>query len=88
MNYILGKIKIPKDLTVAEIKTIIEKLEKLYNVKVGIAHIKDLNPTFYELKMKSNQYPRKLKYYLSERIDFVIDNQLEIYKNPPKGESI
>ena len=81
MNYLLGYVKIPKDLTVTQLKVALNKLSKEYGVKVGIEYIKDINPTFYELKMKADAYSSKLEWRKSERIDLVIDNQLNIYKN-------
>jgi len=81
MNYLLGYVKIPKDLTVTQLKVALSKLSKEYNVRVGVDAIKDLNDTFYQLKIMTDGYSRKLEYYRSERIDLVIDNQLTIYKN-------
>jgi len=81
MNYLLGYIKIPKDLTVTQLKVALSKLSKEYGVKVGVEYIKEINPTFYELKIKADGYSSKLDWVKSERINLVIDNQLNIYKN-------
>jgi hypothetical protein len=81
MNYLLGYVKIPKDLTVTQFKVALSKLSKEYNVRVGVEYIKEINPTFYELKLKADKYPGKLDRLKSERINLVIDNQLNIYTN-------
>jgi len=81
MNYLLGYVKIPKDLTVTQLKDALNKLSKEYGVKVGVDAIKSLNDTFYQLKVMADSYSYKLKWRESERIDLVIDNKLTIYKH-------
>ena len=81
MNYLLGYVKIPKDLTGTQLKAALYKLSKEYGVKVGVDDIKNLNDTFYQLKIMADGYSYKLKWRESERIDLVIDNKLTIYKH-------
>jgi hypothetical protein len=81
MNYLLGYVKIPKDLTVTQLKVALTKLSKEYGVKVGVDYIKDLNETFYQLKIMADGHSNKVEWRRSERIDLVIDNHLNIYNH-------
>ena len=80
MNYLLGQLKIPKDFTFKQVVSIIDLIEKDYKVKVGIAGIKDLGSTFYKLKLYSNEQSRKLDNRISEKVDFVVDHDLKLFK--------
>jgi len=75
MNYLLGTAKIPRDFTVQQLKSAIKLLERTYLVKIGIAQIRELESTFFELKLKSNR-----PIWRRERIDVMIDANMKLYK--------
>ena len=84
MAYLFGILKVPKSFSVKQLASAIKLIENDYMVKIEIAEIKELDSTFYKLKLKSDYRPQKINTLQGLRAILTVDNDLNLYKSNPQ----